>query len=101
MPRLSEHLDDFGLVVVVVALRSFYLSPSTFKTLTYLITNKRSPGLQFLVESSSWLIFVSTEIFAGEKQAEELGASLAAEMMFYAVASAVLANEVVVSYPSM
>ena len=40
------------------------------------------------------MIFVSTEIIAGEKQAEELGASLAAEMMFYAVASAVLANEV-------
>jgi len=32
----------------------------------------------------------------GEKQAEELGASLAAEMMFYAVASAVLANETTV-----
>ena len=30
----------------------------------------------------------------GERQAEELGASLAAEFMFYAVASAVLANEV-------
>ena len=40
------------------------------------------------------MILVSTEIIAGEKQAEELGASLAAEMMFYAVASAVLANEV-------
>ena len=50
--------------------------------------------MQFLVESSSWLIFVSTEVIAGERQAEELGASLAAEMMFYAVASAVLANEV-------
>lgn len=30
----------------------------------------------------------------GERQAEELGASLAAEFMFYAVASAVLANEI-------
>ena len=40
------------------------------------------------------MILVSTEISAGAKQAEELGASLAAEMMFYAVASAVLANEV-------
>merc|ERR1719397_1328287 len=30
----------------------------------------------------------------GEKQAEELGANLAAEMMFYAVASAVLANQI-------
>ena len=40
------------------------------------------------------MIFVSAEIIAGERQAEELGASLAAEMMFYAVASAVLANEV-------
>jgi len=40
------------------------------------------------------LILVSTEIIAGERQAEELGASLAAEMMFYAVASAVLANEI-------
>ena len=40
------------------------------------------------------MILVSTEIIAGERQAEELGASLAAEMMFYAVASAVLANEV-------
>ena len=29
VPRLSEHLDDFGLVV---ALRSFYLSPSTLKS---------------------------------------------------------------------
>ena len=46
------------------------------------------------MESSSWLIFVSTETITGERQAEELGASLAAEMMFYAVASAVLANEV-------
>ena len=46
------------------------------------------------MESSSWLILVSTEIIAGERQAEELGASLAAEMMFYAVALAVLANEV-------
>ena len=40
------------------------------------------------------MILVSTEIIAGERQAEELGAFLAAEMMFYAVASAVLANEV-------
>ena len=40
------------------------------------------------------MILVSTEICAGERQAEELGAFLAAEMMFYAVASAVLANEV-------
>ena len=40
------------------------------------------------------MIFVSTETITGERQAEELGASLAAEMMFYAVASAVLANEV-------
>ena len=40
------------------------------------------------------MILVSTEICEGERQAEELGASLAAEMMFYAVASAVLANEV-------
>ena len=37
----------------------------------------------------TWLHFIP-----GEKQAEELGASLAAELMFYAVASAVLANEV-------
>ena len=37
----------------------------------------------------TWLHFLP-----GEKQAEELGASLAAELMFYAVASAVLANEV-------
>ena len=37
---------------------------------------------------------LSINILPGEKQAEELGASLAAEMMFYAVASAVLANEV-------
>ena len=32
VPRLSEHLDDFGLVV---ALRSFYLSPSILKTLIF------------------------------------------------------------------
>ena len=33
-------------------------------------------------------------VAGGERQAEELGAFLAAEMMFYAVASAALANEV-------
>ena len=33
-------------------------------------------------------------MIAGERQAEELGASLAAEFTFYALASAVLANEV-------
>ena len=32
VPRLSEHLDDFGLVV---ALRSFYLNPSILKTLIF------------------------------------------------------------------
>ena len=37
---------------------------------------------------------LSINILPGEKQVEELGANLAAEMMFYAVASAVLANEV-------
>ena len=35
MPRLSEHLDDFGLVLVVVALRSFHLNPSILKTLIF------------------------------------------------------------------
>ena len=34
-------------------------------------------------------------VIAGERQAEELGASLAAEFLFYSVASAVLANEVI------
>ena len=38
--------------------------------------------------------FPFVHFIPGEKQAEELGASLAAELMFYAVASAVLANEV-------
>ena len=39
-------------------------------------------------------VYQSGDSIPGEKQAEELGASLAAELMFYAVASAVLANEV-------
>ena len=46
-------------------------------------------------EIRKWIwINLIDKIMSGEKQAEELGASLAAEMMFYAVASAILANEV-------
>ena len=40
-------------------------------------------------------------VIAGERQAEELGASLAAEFLFYSVASAVLANEVILLSSSL